>query len=401
MSKKKHEGIQTKAIHAGAGEDQFHSVTEPIYRSSTFGFPNIDVGTKRSKDLAAGKDSFIYSRVGNPTNAALEHRIAALEGAEACTSTASGIGAISTTLWTFLKAGDHVLADTALYGDTHICIAQVLGKFGVESNFVDFSNPANVKKSLKKNTKVVYFESPCNPTLKINDIAAISKIAHEHNAETKVIIDNTFASPCLQNPLSLGADIVLHSMTKYIGGHSDILGGCVCGSLEDILKVRFFGIQRATGAVLAPDNAYLAIRGVATLPLRMKIHCENARRVAEYLAHSPFVSVVHYPGLPSHPGHETAKKQMKDFGGMVSVELALTFEQTKVFVNNLKLIKLAVSLGGVETLLEHPASMTHSHLSPEELKAADITPSQVRLSVGVEDADDIIADLEQALNATK
>lgn len=322
-----------------------------------------------------------------------------MEQAEDCVVTASGIGAVSTVMWTFLKAGDHVLADTALYGDTHGLMEHVLTKFEVEVTFVDFGNHGLVRNSLRPATAIVYFESLCNPTLKVNDIADIARLVHDINRDIRIVIDNTFATPYLQNPLTLGADIVVHSMTKYMGGHSDVLGGCILGSRADMTQVRTTGIEMATGAVAAPDNAFLVLRGLATLPVRMARHCENAAKIADYLAASPFVAKVHYPGLASLSGHEVARKQMRLFGGMISFELNATFAQTKEFVDRLNLVRLAVSLGGVESLLEHPASMTHAHFTPEELAAADITPSQVRLSVGIENVEDIIADLEQALQA--
>jgi methionine-gamma-lyase len=395
----------TQAIHAGFLRDQYGSVTAPIYRASTFEVESIDDLTKRVERIISGMSGsgdgyFLYTRFGNPTNSILENRIASLESATDCVVTASGLGAISTAMWTFLKAGDHLLADTALYSDTHGLMLDILTRFGVTVDFIDFNKFDLLHNSLKPNTAMVYFESPCNPTLKINDIEKIADIAHKHNPEIKVVVDNTFATPYLQNPLKLGADIVVHSLTKYIGGHSDALGGAICtADKKDAIKIRLEGIEKCTGAVMSPDNAFLFLRGITTLPVRMMAHCANAAKIAEYLSTSKYVKVVHYPGLKSHPGCEIAKKQMSLFGGMISFELNFNFEETKKFVNSLKLIKLAVSLGGVESLLEHPASMTHAHFTPEELKAADITPSQVRISVGIEDVNDIIADLEQAFSS--
>lgn len=388
-------------IHGGAEHDLHGAVAEPVYRSSTFGFRSVEESAARAAGVLGGqKGLYVYTRLGNPTKAALERRMAALEEAEDCVVTASGIGAISTVMWTFLKRGDHLLVDTALYGDTHAPFEEALAKFGVEADFVDFNDLDRVRHSLKPNTAIVYFESPCNPTLKVNDIAAIGAIAHARHSGVRVVIDNTFATPYHQNPLALGADIVVHSMTKYLGGHSDVIGGCICGSKADegghVARIRFEGIEHTTGAVMAPDNAYLVLRGIATLAVRMARHCENAGKVARYLESSPHATRVHYPGLESHPAHEVAAKQMRAPGGMVAVELAGTFEQTKAFVNGLDLIRLAVSLGGVESLVEHPASMTHASFSPAELQAAGIAPTLVRISVGIEDADDLIADLAQA-----
>ncbi|SDC57146.1 trans-sulfuration enzyme family protein [Paraburkholderia lycopersici] len=387
----------TQLIHAGAERNEYGSVTEPVYRSSTFGFRSVEESATRAAGILSGQQGlYAYTRLGNPTNAALERRMAVLEHTEDCVVTASGIGAISTVMWTFLERGDHLLADTALDGDTHKLFDEALAKFGVEVDFVDFNDPGLVERSLKPNTAIVYFESPCNPTLKVNDIAAISAIAHAHDANVRVVIDNTFATPYLQNPLALGANLVVHSMTKYLGGHSDVIGGCICGTKADIMRIRFDGIEHTTGAVMAPDNAYLVLRGIATLSVRMARHCENAGKIARYLERSPRVTSVHYPGLESHPAHAVADKQMRAPGGMVAVELAGTFDETKTFVNGLKLIQLAVSLGGVESLVEHPASMTHSMFSPAELKAAGIAPTLIRISVGIEDVDDLIGDLEQA-----
>jgi methionine-gamma-lyase len=392
--------IDTTAIHAGMVENEYGAVVEPIYRASTFAFPNVEEGMKKGDRLFAGEDEvYVYARMGNPTTGALERRLAALEHAEACVVTASGIGAITTALWTFLKAGDHVLADTALYGDTNSFIETVLTRFGVQADFIDFHDYDLIKRSLKPNTAIVYFESPGNPTLKINDIAGVSKIVHDYNKNIRVVIDNTFASPYLQNPLTLGANIVVASMSKYLGGHSDVIAGCVCGTRADMSAVRFSGIEKTTGAVLSADYAYLVLRGVASLPVRMEKHCANALAVAKYLEHAPGVAKVRYPGLPSYEGYETAKKQMRLSGGMVSVELDAGFEEAKRFLNSLRLFRLAVSLGGVESLVEHPASMTHSHVSAADRAAAGITDGQIRLSVGIENPEDIIADLDQALKA--
>jgi len=390
--------FDTKAIHAGMVDNEYGAVAVPVYRATTYATKTVDEGIEKARRLFAGEDEiYAYARMNSPTSAALERRLAALEQAEACVVTASGIGAITTALWTFLKAGDHVLADTALYGDSHNFIAEVLSRFGVQSDFIDFHNYDLIKKTLKPNTTLVYFESPGNPTLKINDIAAVSKIVHDHNKNIRVVIDNTFASPYLQNPLTLGANLVVHSMTKYLGGHSDVIAGCVCGTAADIARVRFSGIETTTGAVLSADYAYLTLRGIASLPARMDRHCANALAVAQFLEKSPAVAKVRYPGLPSFDGYEVAKKQMRQGGGMISLELAGGFDDAKRFLNRLRLIQLAVSLGGVESLVEHPASMTHSLIPAADRIAAGITDSQIRLSIGIENPADIIADLAQAL----
>ncbi|MDR1773768.1 MAG: PLP-dependent aspartate aminotransferase family protein [Clostridioides sp.] len=389
--------LNTKAIHGKRLKDQFGSVTVPVYRTSTFEFKDIEESGQRAEKFFNGDGGvFAYSRLGNPTTESLEYTLAELEKAESAVVTGSGIGAISSVMWTFLKQGDHVLADTALYGDTHGLFEKLLKKFGVEIDYVDFTDFELFQKSLKQNTAIVYFESPCNPTLKVNDIEKISTIAHEFNKDIKVVIDNTFPSPYLQNPITLGVDIVVCSMTKYLGGHSDIIGGAIFGSKKDMLEIRFVGIECATGSVLSPDNAFLVMRGIATLPVRMQRHCENAMKIAEYLEKSKYIKNVYYPGLKSNPYHEIAKKQMRNFGGMIAFETSLDFEKTKKFIDELKIVKLAVSLGGVESLIEHPASQTHHSLSEEELALAGISPTQVRMSVGIEDVEDLIDDLEQA-----
>ncbi|PXW16925.1 trans-sulfuration enzyme family protein [Paraburkholderia caballeronis] len=387
----------TQVIHAGTERDPYGSVTTPVSRSGTSGFASVD----EAGLFASEPDLYGYTRLGNPANAALERRMAALEGAGDCVVTASGIGAISTVMWTFLKPGDHLLADTALHGDTHALFAHALTRFGIEVDGVDFNDVDRVRDALKANTAIVYFGSPCNPTLKVNDIAALSALAHTHHPHVRVVVDNTFATPYLQNPLALGANLVVHSTTKYLGGHGDGVGGCICGTKADVARLRFDGIGHATGAAMAPDTAYLVLRGIATLSVRMERHCDNAAKLARYLAGSPHVARVHYPGLAADPGHAVAVTQMRAPGGMVALELAGSFEQAKAFVNGLKLIRIAVSPGGVESLIEHPASMTHAHarLAPDERPAAGIAPTLVRVSVGIEDVDDLIGDFDQAFRA--
>jgi len=391
---------RTQAIHAGTEPNEHGAVAEPIYRTSTYSFDSIADSQERAEQMRTGHGSaYFYSRLGNPTNSALERRLAVLEHAEAAVVTGAGMGAISSVMWTFLKSGDHLIADTALYGETHGLFADFLTKFGVEVEFIDLTDLSALAAALRPQTAMVYLESPCNPTMKINDIAGIAEEVHAHDPATRVVVDNTFASPYLQNPLLLGADLVVHSMTKYLGGHSDVVAGCVCGGVEDIAWLRYTGIARATGAVLAADSAYLALRGIATLPVRMEAHCDNAERIAAWLVASPHVAAVHYPGLATHPGHEIAARQMRRFGGMLAVDLNLGQEQTMAFVDALRLARIAVSLGGVETLVEHPAGMTHQSLAPEQLAAAGIAPSLLRFSIGIEDVDDLIADLEQAFAA--
>jgi methionine-gamma-lyase len=391
----------TKAIHAGRERDVHGALSDPVYRSVTFGFDSVSEFENGLSRLVEGhRDAYLYSRFGNPTTADLARRLAALEGAEDCLVTSSGMGAIAALVWTFLRQGDHVLADTSLYGDTHTLFDQILRRFGAEVTFVDFSDLDLVSRSLRPSTRMVYFETPCNPTLKVIDITAVAKAAHAHDPSLRVVVDSTFASPFLQTPLALGADLVVHSVTKYLGGHGDALGGCICGPTTDISKILLVGIGCATGAVMAPDNAFLVSRGLATLSVRMERHCQNALAVAKHLQRLSRVAHVYYPGLTTHPGHGTASRQMTAFGGMVSFELQGTLDQAKAFVNKLKLVKLAVSLGGVQSLIVHPASMTHVGLSAEALAAAGITATLVRMSVGIEDIDDILEDLDQASAAS-
>ena len=389
----KNKGIGTKAIHGGHTKNPFGTLATPIYQTSTFVFDSAEQGGKR---FALEEEGYIYSRLGNPTTAVIEEKIALLEHGEMAAATSSGMGAISSTLWTLLKAGDHVIADTTLYGCTFALLSHGLTKFGVEVEFLNTADLEAVKKAMKPNTRVVYLETPANPNLKITDIAEIAKIAHT-NEYTKVVVDNTFATPYNQNPLLLGADVVVHSATKYINGHGDVLAGFVVGSKEIVTQVKLVGIKDMTGSVLGPQEAYYIIRGMKTFEIRMERHCANAMKVAKWLAAHPKVEKVYYPGLEDHEGHEIAKKQMKNYGGIMSFELKGGFEAGKALLNNVELCALAVSLGDTETLIQHPASMTHSPYTREERLAAGITDGLVRLSVGLEDVEDIIADLEQGL----
>lgn len=386
-------GLGTTAIHAGTLKNLYGTLAMPIYQTSTFIFDSAEQGGRR---FALEEAGYIYTRLGNPTTTVLENKIAALEEGEAAVATSSGMGAISSTLWTVLKTGDHVVTDKTLYGCTFALMCHGLTRFGIEVTFVDTSNLDEVKNAMKKNTRVVYLETPANPNLKIVDLEALSKLAHT-NPNTLVIVDNTFATPYMQKPLKLGADIVVHSVTKYINGHGDVIAGLVITNKELADQIRFVGLKDMTGAVLGPQDAYYIIRGMKTFEIRMERHCKNAKKVVEFLNKHPKIERVYYPGLETHPGHEIAKKQMKDFGAMISFELKGGFEAGKTLLNNLKLCSLAVSLGDTETLIQHPASMTHSPYTKEEREAAGITDGLVRLSVGLENIEDIIADLEQGL----
>lgn len=390
-------GFGTMSIHTGNHKNPFGALAVPIYQTSTFVFDSAEQGGRR---FALEEEGYIYSRLGNPTTAVFEEKIAALEGGEAAVATSSGMGAITSTLWTLLKAGDHVISDKTLYGCTFAFLNHGISKYGVEVEFVDTSDLEAVKKAMKANTRVVYLETPANPNMKIVDIKAIVEIAHT-NPNTLVVVDNTFATPFCQKPLELGCDIVVHSVTKYLNGHGDVIAGVAVGKKEMMDQVRLVGVKDMTGAVLGPTEAFYIIRGMKTLELRMQKHCENAMKVAEFLEGHEKVAKVYYPGLKSHEGYEIAAKQMTGFGGIMAFELKGGFEAGKTLLNNVKMASLAVSLGDAETLIQHPASMTHSPYTKEERLAAGITDGLVRLSVGLENIEDIIEDLEYGLAQIK
>lgn len=390
-------GFATKAIHGGHMKNEVGSLASPIYQTSTFVFDSAEQGGRR---FALEEEGYIYTRLGNPTNTELEEKVALLENGEACMSMASGIGAITSCLWTALKAGDHVVASETLYGCTFAFLNHGLTRYGVDVTFVDTKDPENVRKAMRNNTRVVYLETPANPTLDISDIETISNIAHEVE-NCLVIVDNTFCTPYIQRPLELGADLVVHSATKYLNGHGDVIAGFVVGDKEFIDEVRLFGVKDMTGASLSPFDAFLITRGIKTLEIRMDRHCENAFKVAEFLESHPVVESVYYPGLKSFPQYELAKKQMSLPGAIISFEIKGGLEDGKKVMNSVNLCALAVSLGDTETLIQHPASMTHSPYTEEERAAAGITDGLIRLSIGLETPEDIIADLKQALDSIK
>ncbi len=389
-------GFATRAIHhaydAYAGNG---ALNPPIYLSSTYTFPTVEDGSARFAGEQAG---YVYSRVGNPTTVLLEQRIADLEGGEAALVTASGMGAITSLMWTLLQPGDEVIADKTLYGCTFGFFNHGLAKFGVKITHVNMTEAANLERAISGATKVVFFESPANPNMRLIDIAAISAIAHRHGAN--VVVDNTYCTPYLQRPIELGADYVVHSATKYLGGHGDLIAGAIVGPKESLDQVRFYGIKDMTGAVLSSQDAFLILRGLKTLSLRMHRHCENAQGIAEFLAAQAKVEVVHFPGLMTFPQLELAKRQMKLPGGMVAFELKGGIEAGRRFMNALQLITRAVSLGDAESLAQHPASMTHSFYTPEERTAHMISEGLVRISAGLEDLEDLVTDVDQALRAT-
>lgn len=387
----KKQGFGTNAVHAGQHPDPVTgAVSVPIYASSTFVFQNAEQGAARFQGKEPG---YIYSRLGNPTVRALEESIAALEGGEDCRVTASGMAAISTAAMALCKSGDHILAGDALYGGTHKVFTDILKAYGVECTLVDTSDPAAVEKAIRPNTKLIYIETPSNPMMKLTDMKAVAKIAKGKGITT--MADNTFMSPYLQRPIEHGIDVVVHSITKSLSGHSDVLGGAIVGT-KAFLKA-MDPLYKNMGANLGPFEAWLTLRGIKTLHVRMQRQTESAEKIAEWLEDQPKVEWVKYPGLRSHPQHALAKRQMDGFGSMMSFELKGGVEAGRKVMNNVKLCSLAVSLGAVETLISHPATMTHAVVPKEDRVKAGITDGLVRFSVGIEDVDDIIADLEQAL----
>ncbi|WFA08610.1 methionine gamma-lyase [Tissierella sp. Yu-01] len=386
--------FSTRAVHAGYQKNEYGALATPIYQTSTFIFDSAEQGGRR---FALEEGGYIYSRLGNPTNTQVEEKLASLENGEAAVSAASGIGAITSVIWAAVNGGDHIVAAKTLYGCTFAYMNHGLTRFGVEVDFVDTSDPENVRKAMKPNTKVVYLETPANPNMNITDIEAISKIAHEVEG-CIVVVDNTYCTPYIQRPLDLGADVVVHSATKYLNGHGDVIAGFAVGKQDFIDQVRLVGIKDMTGASLSPFDAYLINRGMKTLDLRLDKHCANAQKVAEFLETHPAIESIYYPGLKSFPQYELAKKQMKLPGAMIAFELRGGLEAGIKLMNSVELCTLAVSLGDTETLIQHPASMTHSPYTPEERAEAGISEGLVRLSVGLEDSDDIIADLKQALD---
>ena len=385
--------VDTACIHAGQAPDKlFGGVSVPIYQSSTFAFEDADQGAAR---FSGKDDGYKYTRIGNPTNAALERCVAELEGGKFGLATATGMSAISTVFMTFLGAGKHVVSTGSVYGPTRTILEKELTRFGVESTFVDSSDVNNVKNAIKKNTVMVYVETPANPTLSITDIAACAKIAHDAGAI--LVVDNTFCSPMLQKPLKLGADIVLHSMTKFLNGHSDVVAGMLVTSNQDMMKSMHRVICQM-GGTIDPHQAWLVLRGVKTLALRVKVAQENAMKLAEELEKHPKIEWVKYPGLRSHPQYELAKKQMSGPGAMISFEVKGGVKAGKTVMDSVGLSTLAVSLGGIESLIQHPASMTHASMGPAARAEAGITDGLIRFSVGCEDCEDIKKDRWQALD---
>jgi len=385
-------GFSTRAVHAGQSPDPMYgALSTPIYQTSTFVFKDVAQGAAR---FAGDEEGYIYTRLGNPTQAALEEKIAALEGGEAGLAFGSGIAAITAVLMALVSQGDNVVHSSALYGCTYAFLHELIARFGVTATGVDTADLEAVKKAIRPETKVVYIETPANPTMRISDIQAIVHIAHAHGA--KVVVDNTFMSPYLQRPLELGADVVVHSATKYINGHGDVVAGLAVGSKELMDEIRMTTLKDI-GGIISPFDSWLLLRGLKTLAVRMDRHNSNAMAIAQYLEQHPAVEKVYYPGLESFEQHELAKKQMSGFGGIMAFELKGGYDAGVRLMNGVQICHLAVSLGDVDTLIQHPASMTHSVVPEEQRAIANITPGLVRLAVGLENVEDIIADLEQAL----
>ena len=392
MSRVKQNGFSTKAVRAGENRDPATgAVVTPIYETSVFAFTS----TKQLVDAVSEKSSRdVYTRWSNPTITAAEKKIAELEGAEECVVFSSGMAAISTAIMSLVSSGDHIVSVRDLYGGTVGLFSDLMSRFGVRTTFVEATNVDEISSAVRSNTKILFLETPTNPTLKLVDLQRAAEIAAEHGA--KVLVDNTFASPYNQQPLQFGCDATLHSATKYLAGHNDVTAGAIAGPGKLIEPMR--KLRRTLGGVLDPHGAWLLLRGMKTLALRMARHNSNGQQIAEYLENHPNVEKVYYPGLRTHPQHTLAKRQMKGFGGVVSFELKGDLNQTMRFVDNLKLALLAPSLGGTETLVSQPSTASHFFMDPDERRKAGISDSLVRLSLGIEDAEDIISDLAQAFD---
>jgi methionine-gamma-lyase len=389
--KDKKSGFNTKLVHGGHHPDATGAVNVPIYQTSTFAFRSAEHGAA----LFAGREEgFIYTRIGNPTIAALEESVAGLEGGCGGVATSSGLGAVNSLYMALLGQGAHIVSTASVYGPSRGLIEKHFIRFGVLASFVDTSDLENLRKAITPDTRLVYVESPSNPAMQVTDIEGAAKIAHD--AGSLLAVDSTFASPYLQRPLELGADVVLHSITKFINGHADVVGGVLVAKDPKVLR-RLREVMVATGCNMDPHQAFLVLRGLKTLGIRVERAQENAMTIARWLEAHPKVAGVRYIGLPSHPQHELAKRQMRGFGSMISFELKGGLEAGKKLMDRVEVATLAVSLGGVETLIEHPASMTHASMSRQDREAAGFSDGLVRYSVGIEDVADLIADLDQAL----
>lgn len=392
MEDPKNYGFNSQLIHYSGHKDQYGSATIPIYQTSTFSFESAEDG---AECFAGTKDGYIYTRIGNPTIKALERQIALLEKGYDSVAVSSGMAAVTTIYMALLNSGDHMVSSAAVYGPSRVVMEQHFSRFGVQSSYVNTADMENIKSAIRPNTKMIYIETPANPTMDITDIKACAELAHSIGAV--LVVDNTFCSPYLQNPIELGADVVLHSITKFINGHADIVGGVIIAN-EKNLYTKLRGMMINMGCNMDPHQAYLVIRGLKTLGIRVDRAQENAMKVAEFLESHPQIEWIKYPGLKSFAQRDLVEKQMKGYGTMISFGLKGGLEAGRTLMNNVKMCILAVSLGGIETLIQHPASMTHSKMSPEARKSAGIDDGLVRFSVGIEDANDIIRDLKQALD---
>jgi methionine-gamma-lyase len=384
-------GFSTKLIHGGEIDDQFGSATVPIYQTSTFSFDSAEDG---AKCFSGESDGYIYTRIGNPTISALEGQIALLENGFGAIAVSSGMAAATTIYLGLLSSGDHIVSTDAIYGPSRSVVEKQFVRFGFQATYINTADIEAVKNAIRPNTKMLYIETPANPTMDITNLAACAEIAHKNGI--LMVVDNTFCSPYLQNPLDFGADIVFHSMTKFINGHADVVAGIIIAK-EDAIYAKLRNMMINMGCNMDPHQAYLVLRGIKTLSIRIDRAQENAQKVAWFLENHPKIAWIKYPGLKSHPQFQLAKQQMRGSGAMISFGLKSGFEGAKTLMNNVHLALLAVSLGGVETLIQHPASMTHSKVSVEDKNKAGITDDLIRLSVGIEDFNDIIEDLQQAL----
>lgn len=391
----KNTGFSTRAIHHGYDPlSHGGALVPPVYQTATYAFPTVEYG---AACFAGEEPGHFYSRISNPTLALLEQRMAFLEGGEAGLALASGMGAITATLWTLLRPGDELIVGSTLYGCTFAYLHHGIGEFGVKIRHVDLNDIPALQAAITPKTRMIYFETPANPNMQLVDIAAVVDAARGH--DLSIVVDNTYCTPYLQRPLELGVDLVVHSATKYLSGHGDITAGLVVGRKALIDRIRLEGLKDMTGAVLSPHDAALLMRGIKTLALRMDRHCANAQQVAEFLAEQSQVELLHYPGLPSFPQYALAQRQMRLPGGMIAFELKGGIEAGRRFMNALQLFSRAVSLGDAESLAQHPASMTHSSYTQQERAEHGISEGLVRLSVGLEDIDDLLADIAQALKA--
>ena len=388
-------GFSTRAIHHGYDPlSHGGALVPPVYQTATYAFPTVEYG---AACFAGEEPGHFYSRISNPTLGLLEQRMASLEGGEAGLALASGMGAITATLWTLLRPGDELIVGSTLYGCTFAYLHHGIGEFGVKIRHVDLNDIPALKAAITAKTRMIYFETPANPNMQLVDIAAVVEAAQGH--DLSIVVDNTYCTPYLQRPLELGVDLVVHSATKYLSGHGDITAGLVVGRKALIDRIRLEGLKDMTGAVLSPHDASLLMSGIKTLALRMDRHCANAQQVAEFLAQQPQVELLHYPGLPSFPQYALAQRQMRLPGGMIAFELKGGIEAGRRFMNALQLFSRAVSLGDAESLAQHPASMTHSSYTQQQRAEHGISEGLVRLSVGLEDIDDLLADIAQALKA--